>query len=540
MLRRLTLLLLCTLAACSPAPEAPLPTLASLEDIVADAAEPATTAGDPASPRSTQEPLREVVGVPTPTPPYLNFGSFISRLRPNERVRGSMTEAVSDHIYTFDGQSGMLVNVELMRLTGTIEPLVTLYTPAGERIAMDAFSGPARTARLRNVRLPVDGLYSIHASGAGRAGDYQIILQDMPQIIAPDQTAAPPAQSFPTPYATPTLGPALPDARLQDHQPLLSNIPRPGDFQRFTFETAASETISIGVMPSATSSLRPMFEVFGPEGVLIANVRTSSSNAGGGAFAAGIPIPEAGVYTIIVTSEDSSTGGFRIGYGRGTTYEDVYKGQPSSDIRIGGQLQQRGQRDIYRVTLNQGDIITVVASPDQVNLDPVVEIADENGQLLYSDSNSGGDRAAVIRLAQIERSGVYQLRVRDAAATGVGTYTLVWRYVNLAPTSTPPPDSALIMALRGEVDEDTYAFYVFYGEAGQRVQIRVRAQPGSLFDPVAALIAPDGSVLAEGDDSAGTLNPDFFAVLPEDGSYTVRVNGYLSAGSFDVLVALLF
>jgi hypothetical protein len=63
---------------------------------------------------------------------------------------------------------------------------------------------------------------------------------------------------------------------------------------------------------------------------------------------------------------------------------------------------------------------------------------------------------------------------------------------------------------------------------------------GGAFDPVAALLAPDGTVIAEGDDSAASLNPDFTLVMPATGTYTLRVNGYgVSGGAVAISVELL-
>ncbi|MBC7814305.1 MAG: PPC domain-containing protein, partial [Burkholderiales bacterium] len=81
-----------------------------------------------------------------------------------------------------------------------------------------------------------------------------------------------------------------------------------------------------------------------------------------------------------------------------------------------------------------------------------------------------------------------------------------------------------------------YCFYSFQGQAGSRVRVRVNATTDTAFDPVAALLGPDGEVIAQGDDENG-LNPLFTSQLPADGTYTVRVNGYgLAQGDFEVQV----
>jgi hypothetical protein len=134
---------------------------------------------------------------------------------------------------------------------------------------------------------------------------------------------------------------------------------------------------------------------------------------------------------------------------------------------------------------------------------------------------------------------LYRLRVTPVNAATSGPYTLVWRYVNIAPTATQPAATIPILDFDDFAPENEYLFYPFQGLAGQQVLVRVVALPGSTLDPVAAVLGPDGSVIAEQDDREGSLNPRFFVELPEDGTYTVRVNGYLSSGPFQLNVLLL-
>ena len=90
------------------------------------------------------------------------------------------------------------------------------------------------------------------------------------------------------------------------------------------------------------------------------------------------------------------------------------------------------------------------------------------------------------------------------------------------------------------VAEGQYQFYAFQGQAGQRVHIEAIANAGELLDPVIAILNPDGDIILEADDSNGSLNPMTDLTLPDDGTYQVRVNGYLSGGQFTLRVAILF
>jgi hypothetical protein len=80
---------------------------------------------------------------------------------------------------------------------------------------------------------------------------------------------------------------------------------------------------------------------------------------------------------------------------------------------------------------------------------------------------------------------------------------------------------------------------VFQGAAGDRLRLRVIARTPGL-DPVAALFGPDGALLAQADDSPGSLNPDLEVTLPASGSFVWRVNGYNgAAGEVEVRIERL-
>jgi hypothetical protein len=211
----------------------------------------------------------------------------------------------------------------------------------------------------------------------------------------------------------------------------------------------------------------------------------------------------------------------------------------ASSQQVTGTIQSSGERHIWRLNLFPGDTIIATASPTGPSFNPVLELATAEGLVLYRDEGSGANNAALIDIATITQSATYILRVEAEQGTGQGSYVLLWRYVRAAPTPTPLPAMTTILAFSDEVDLEAYQFYVFQGQAGQTIRVQVIAALDSSLDPVVALIAPDGSMIAEADDNNG-LNPEMIVALPQDGTYNVRVNGYLSSGRFDVFVALLF
>jgi hypothetical protein len=482
--------------------------------------------------------IAQVVGVPTPTPAYANLGEFITQFTNTTATGSLLTGDSPEHVYTFQGAADEIITVEMNRVAGTLDPTLFLYAPDGQLLAMDDNSGGDSNARLLNIRLPEEGLYSIQAQGEGLFGDYT--LRFIRGEIAANLDFQPTAEPTTiTPYVLATVGPALPDQRLEDHVPVIGNIARVGDFQRFSFIANAGDVLTISIRPYQNSTLRPQFEFFGADGNLLTTNNASFSAAGGAAFAAGVSIIESGSHILLITGEENTTGAFLVSIGKGTSTYDVFQGEVIANQQATATIQGRGERHIWRINLNPGDVITAAASPTGTSFDPVMELVTADGTVLYRDDNSGANNAALINIGNITEPSSYVLRVFDARGDTQGSYILLWRYVSIAATPTPLPSKTTILAVDDAVEEGDYQFYFFQGRAGQQVEISVIAAPDSALDPVAALIAPDGEVIAQDDDSNG-LNPFFTVTLPEDGTYSVRVNGYLSGGNFDLFVALLF
>ena len=96
-----------------------------------------------------------------------------------------------------------------------------------------------------------------------------------------------------------------------------------------------------------------------------------------------------------------------------------------------------------------------------------------------------------------------------------------------------------VMALDDSVSDGEYKFYPFQAQAGQYLRIIAAGTPNSDFDPVISILDPEANVIVEGDDSQNSLNPVVHVAIPADGTYAVRVNGYLQGGEFTLSVETL-
>jgi hypothetical protein len=487
---------------------------------------------DPASFTATPPPLS--VGVPTPTPFFTDQGIFIQALEAGrEVIETFLPGPVQPHVYTFSGQAGDYVTIQAALISGTLDPLLWLYDPAGAALAVDHNSGGGRDALLRNIYLRQDGLYSLLVESGGGPGVYALRLTSGPQPIPVTPTI--PVPPTVTPFReVPTPAPvtAVPDGVLEPYQPVIGSLQRRGAVNRHFIGVRQGDSISIGVREMQPEArLRLIIEVYNPSGELVSQTSSSSS---GDALLQLPPALEGGAYSIFVTGENR--GDYQIAFGYGAIYAENLRGPALADTPYDGQLAQRGVQDVWTLALSAGDRIALSASPTNGTLDPVLELFAPDGSLVASDDNGGGYPNALINEAQAPQTGLYRLAVSAAGGSSIGSYRLIWRYVAAAPTPTFDPPHILLFTVEDAVLEGAYAFYPFQGAAGQRVRVRVI---GTGFDPVAVLIGPDGQEIASGDDEDG-LNPLFSAELPADGTYQVRINGYLSGGAFTLVVERLF
>lgn len=489
----------------------------------------------------TPTPLATAIVTPSATPPYYaRLGTFIGEITNGQTPSGTFDAPEVQHVYTFEGVTGQYVTIEMERISGTVDPVVHVYLPSGDELASDDNSGGNRSALVRNLRLAEDGLYSVQAWGRGFAGGYQLSFT-MDSAVIP---VTPAFADTATPTAVveemllPTVAPAIAGQTLANHVPVLGAIERAGDFDRYPFPVTQGQLMTIGVRPDA--NFRAKLELFDPEGLLIATTVPADSNAGGDALIPALLATQSGTYTAFVTGEANSIGGYSIAFGVGFSHTEMRRGKTQSDQVYQGGIQRRGLGELWTLDLNQYDTISVITSAGTGDIDPVLELIAPDGALVAMDDNSGGERNAQITTALAPVGGRYHVRVTSANASGSGTYTLVWRIVSRSATPTPQPGTVMLLSFDDTVGANNYQYYLFYGQAGTQVEVRVAAQPGNQLDAVAALMGPDGNVIAQGDDEDAAINPRFTATLPVDGTYRVRVNGYLTSGTFTLTVKQLF
>ena len=453
------------------------------------------------TPTATPTPSNTPTETRTPTPIYAPLGTLSGRLQVGVTAQGAFLSEFERQIYTFSGATGQTVTIEMVGVGGSVDPVLTLFDPAGQPLATDDNSGGDRSALLRDIHLPADGDYFVQAIGGGTGG-YQISLE---------ATAPPPPIDLPTATAEPPLGRATPAAALADN-PLIDHvlvsggIDHPGAFARYFINAQGGDILTIGAYAVDSTALH--VEFYNPAGELMI---TGDADPQGQVLIPGIGVLQNGTYSVFI----SQAANYVVGFGRGMTYADFLRGTaPPDSPLIGGDMP--GYRDLWWLTLSAGDVAELSAPGAHL-------------RVIAPDGSSATEASDTLQITAAQ-TGEYRIY-------GEGTnYLFRWHYITAVPTAPPP---VLILSADDPLPPQTYLYYPFQGESGRRIHVRVEALDAS-FDPVAALLDPDGNEIASGDDSEGSLNPDFEALLPADGTYTLRVNGYGdSAGSVSIRVEVV-
>lgn len=504
--------------------------------IIVDDEQPIITSDNTATPEPTPTVPR--------TPISAHLGTTITHLTDQAIISGTITSDLTPHVYTFDGQPNQMISVEMRVRDAQTYPILTIYDPNGAIIATDSESGShliggAHVAYIRNIPIQQAGTYIIQAQ-LNAVGGYTVRLigSSQPVAVTPFVPTTQPMTAVPTFAGIPTLTYTANGIRLNDQVPVISSLQTPDIVMPFSMQLNAGQSITIGGGATPGENTRLRFEVLAPDGRIVASADSDSSNADGDTLITPFIAPMDGLYQLFVVAHQGRNGRFFVGYGSGSSWLDASAGEPPHSEPLNGTIARIGQRDVWTVSLKALDVISIAVSPvEGSELDPIVELAPANNPnaILAVDDNSGGERSALIAQVVIPEDGVYLIRIRASQANSTGAYNLIWRYLQAAPPTSTGANFYPMLARQDSIPPSQYQIYPFYGRAGQQIRVTVDELDG-MFDPVAALISPQNLILIEVDDSNNTLNPEFTYVLPTDGTYHIRINGYMTGGLFRLIV----
>lgn len=463
-------------------------------------------------------------------------------------VEGELAVGQPEAVYLFDGTEGDIVSI-VLRSTD-FDAFLWLYGPDGAQLRYnDNGLPPTSDAALLTYTLPATGQYTIVATsreaaeGSGSAGRGAFTLSLSVARKAQD-------------------GPISPGETVAGELGLLTQR------AQYTFNGRAGDVVTIDLRSEAFDSYVRLFTADGEQ-------LAQDDDSGGGLNAriSRFVLPSDGEYVIVVDGFRGFTGERRLQGPYTLSLEIEGQGpvvvqatpQPSTptpapaiagavgEIDYGetavGELTEEAQIGTFRFNGTAGDQVTIALNSS--DFDPKVRLIAPDGTVLAEDDDSGPDLNALISEFTLPRDGEYVIEV-DGFRGASGDRVLLGEFslsltsggaVAQSPTQTPGPTAvpqasgtiAAGQTVTGEFTEAVQtATFEFTGRAGDTVTIDLRSDE---IDPLVRLIAPDGTVLAEDDDSGGGVQArisDF--VLPADGTYTIEVDAFRGIDSNRVIL----
>jgi len=310
-----------------------------------------------------------------------------------------------------------------------------------------------------------------------------------------------------------------------------------GEAHNWLFAGTAGQVVAL--QAEGQGGCDPRLRLLDPDGVLIGEDDNGLDGTGARLIAA---LPSDGLYTVRV---DAWTGGgyiltlseaagpvFTGGDGRSTTaVYSIAVGERGEGTRYG---LLGADNWLFEGHAGQGVVIRLEASGGGI---PEAVLFDPAGNVTAGGEHHTIGNTAVLAVT-LPVDGLYTIRV---SLWPEGAYELS---IEQAPgpvytggdsfATTSIETLAVGQTAAGGINSVFQAHnWLFEGRAGQPVTIRVDGQ--GRCDPRAALIGPDGQVIAQDDDNGGGRSALIMASLPVSGVYTVRVDVWVE-GSYTLLI----
>jgi hypothetical protein len=413
------------------------------------------------------------------------------RLVYGNRVTGVLNAEQPVGNWTFDAVAGDFIDITV-RANDELDTRLDLYDADGNTVVSNDDTDELNPA-LKGYPILQSGAYTIAISPVGqiREGTYELELREVEGeggVLGLDSTA---------------------EGEYDD------------SFHVWRFEGEAGREISVQVEATGDSIFDPYVELYSPNGILLAS--DDDSGEGTDAFIRQVTLPETGTYYILISAL-SGSGDFTLTLA--PAKPPISMGTVRYDQTVTGTLTDNDEH-AWTLAMQSGDVLNIAVNraTNAPNLDVKVALTDDEGTILASDDDGGGDTNALIREYPLLVSGTYTIVV--SAFSGEGAYTLSVSRVAATPI-------AIGETVRGEVSRNGAVLWWFDGVAGAHIDMNaISTVPDTSLDLTLSLYNAEGQLLVYDDDSGEGLNAlieDW--IVPRTQRYMVVVRALSGEGAF--------
>jgi hypothetical protein len=344
-----------------------------------------------------------------------------SALRYGDSVINNITNMQPQVYYSFRARRGDLVNIQMLRDSGDLDPYVQVVNSNAQVVADndDVVGSGSLDATLTALLIPEDGTYIIVATRYGESagtssGRFILTLKEAKGSGFGNS----PQAAVPLSYGSVFEDEVTADTPLK----------------YYTFDARQNDLV--GIRMSRSSGSLDSFLVLTDSNM---QELMSDDDSGGGQNAEikSFLVPADGRYYVLATRLDreqgTTAGRYKLEL---QTLGNAFDGVPEGATRltygttITGRIDSTTPEVLFAFYGNENDAITVSLNRGDGDLDPTVSILDSNRNELRTDDDGGDGQNARIARFVLPQSGIYYIRATRFSGTDgnpntQGSFTLV-------------------------------------------------------------------------------------------------------------------
>jgi hypothetical protein len=474
-----------------------------------------------------------------------------------ETATGTITTPGEELTFLFEANSGDQITATVTAVDGSVAPILELTTFTRTLLSSDTDDEGEGRAQLTYV-IPANGAYLLNVRGASATtGPIEITLQA--GIIQP--TPEPTAETvFTAPTSVPgtdnigtddpatatdsaTTAPTVPtNARLQRIEigsTVSASLQDDSNFKLYAFIGQPEQQLTI--TPDPRTSFQPLLVFYDSGFNEITRAQPGEPMQ--------VTLETADLYFIAAATLQPGLGGpFGFSLLEETPEDPTPATAPGDALVYGDTVQGLISNSVpsqrYRFRGGTGDTVTFSMATTSGDLDAYMLLVDASGNLIAEDNDSGQDTNAQMSVELPADGDYFIIATRRGQEQGLTAGEFVLAITSNAEplpvndAATLPDDFVGLPTLDygtsadGRITDVVFQeTYVFFGQAGDAIEIAMEGINGSGLDPLLILLDNQRIPIAENDDADGQ-NAQITVTLPQAGYYAIVATRFeLDAGT---------
>lgn len=336
---------------------------------------------------------------------------------------------------------------------------------------------------------------------------------------------------------SPLISTAQESIELLPDSPIQGDIAERGETDTYTYTGSTGERITVTITAAEGSMLDTVLELYDANDEFLASNDDAEDSNDTTNSELTYVLPTDGQYRIVAMAfAGASVGEYEIIL---TTGGVSAESDPATSTPTEGGTLTYGQPATGTINATQSITYTFAGTTGEViNIavdatpDTMLELQGPEANTIFADDDAGPGLNPYLRDLILPTDGDYTLTLTSLPNEAEGDFTLVVNTLEVLDTPIAYEETVEETLELNQVGRHT-----FEGSAGDVISALVTGS----FDNYLELFAPDGSLIADDDDSAGGVQAGLTeVVLPETGTYALVVTGFSppDVGDYSLSLAL--